>query len=202
MKKFAILIASAAFVVSGAALADDNGYPVKGGGDVQGQQMQQGIQLDIDIAGDEAPVTRDSTSSNIRYSGEYDLNNVPNVTAPGLTTTLTETCMGSTSAGAAASGWGVSFGTTWRDSACVRRLDARELASLGYKLGAKERMCDDDKNRAALLRAGTPCRNDIPELAPVEAAPRAIIAPPAEETPALGSNSDERDVWAFSSMGG
>jgi hypothetical protein len=102
------------------------------------------------------------TQNDIHYSGEYSVKAVPNVTAPGLTTTLTETCMGSTSAGAGWVGFGFSFGTTWRDSACVRRLDARQLAAIGYNLGAKELMCDSDAVREALKRAGKPCFVDLP----------------------------------------
>lgn len=99
----------------------------------------------------------------VDYSGSYELNNVPAVSAPSLATTLSETCMGSTSAGFANSGLGLSFGTTWRDGACVRRLDSRQIQSLGYVLAAKERMCDDEKNAAAFYRAGKTCYNDLPD---------------------------------------
>lgn len=88
---------------------------------------------------------------------------VPSVIAPALTTTLTETCMGSTSVGVGWSGAGISFGTTWRDSACVRRLDSRELKTIqvpGAHLASKELMCDSSKVRAAFLRAGFPCAED------------------------------------------
>jgi len=87
---------------------------------------------------------------------------VPGVIAPSLTTTLSETCMGSTSIGAAGAGFGLSFGSTWKDDACVRRLDARELRSFGaglapndailFHFAAKERMCADAENRAAFER--------------------------------------------------
>ena len=113
-----------------------------------------------DTRGIDGPIR---TENSVRYSGEYDVNTVPDVSAPGLTTTLTETCMGSTSAGGAVVGFGFSFGTTWRDSACVRRLDSRQLNSLGYQLGAKELMCDSDKIAAALMRAGQPCFRDLPD---------------------------------------
>ena len=85
---------------------------------------------------------------------------VPNVSAPGLATTLTETCMGSSSMGAAGAGFGVAFGTTWRDSACVRRLDARQLSAFGDTVTAREVMCDSDLVRAAAKRAGRPCVED------------------------------------------
>ena len=59
-----------------------------------------------------------------------EIKTVPQVYAPALTTTLTETCMGSSSGGASGMGWGVSLGTSWRDQECVRRLDAREIMQL------------------------------------------------------------------------
>jgi hypothetical protein len=87
---------------------------------------------------------------------------VPAVVAPSLTTTLSETCMGSTSMGIAGAGFGISFGSTWKDDACVRRLDSRELRSFGaglapndailFHFAAKERMCADPKIRAAFER--------------------------------------------------
>lgn len=80
--------------------------------------------------------------------------------APALTTTLTETCMGSTSAGAGFSGGSFSFGTTWRDSTCIRRLDAREIKSFGDIQAAKEIMCDSDLVREAFKRVGRPCAID------------------------------------------
>lgn len=87
---------------------------------------------------------------------------VPAVVAPSLTTTLSETCMGSTSMGVAGAGFGISFGSTWKDEACVRRLDSRELRSFGsglapndailFHFAAKERMCADPKIRQAFER--------------------------------------------------
>ncbi len=87
---------------------------------------------------------------------------VPAVVAPSLTTTLSETCMGSTSMGIAGAGFGISFGSTWKDDACIRRLDSRELRSFGsglapndailFHFAAKERMCADPKIRAAFER--------------------------------------------------
>lgn len=176
MKKIMVITAAALLTVSGFASADNR---VRDGG--YSQQKDGGSKAGA-AAGASSTLIQEA-SSGIHYSGEYKMKNVPAVSAPGLTTTLTETCMGSSSGGVAVAGFGATFGTTWRDSACVRRLDSRELLSIGYPLGAKERMCDDAKNRAALLRAGTPCRADIEELPPV-AAP--APAPVVEEAPALG----------------
>lgn len=78
---------------------------------------------------------------------------VPTAVAPALTTTLSETCMGSTSGGVSGSGFGLSFGSTWTDSECVRRLNARELRSMGFGIAGKELMCDNDEVRAAFERA-------------------------------------------------
>ena len=95
-------------------------------------------------------------------SGSKIPRQAPSVVAPALTTTLSETCMGSTSVGASAAGFGLSFGSTWRDEACIRRLDARELRSFGaglpardaymFHIAATERMCEDPKVRAAFER--------------------------------------------------
>lgn len=111
----------------------------------------------------DAGPSRSIAQESVEYSGSYTVKSAPPVNAPGLTTTLTETCMGSTSSGVSTIGFGMSFGTTWRDSACVRRLDARQISSLGYNLAAKELMCDSEQVAAAFKRAGKPCYNDLPE---------------------------------------
>lgn len=118
-----------------------------------------------------AQITQNTYGSNgVRYSGSYTVRNTPAAVAPALTTTLTETCMGSTSVGASGPGFGVSFGTTWRDTACVRRLDARQILALGHADAATELMCDSEAVRGAFRRVGRPCHAD--RGAPV-AAPRA-----------------------------
>jgi hypothetical protein len=68
--------------------------------------------------------------------------------------------MGSTSVGAGFSGGSFSFGTTWRDGACVRRLDARQMAAWGDVSTAREMMCDSELVREAAKRAGRPCVED------------------------------------------
>lgn len=80
--------------------------------------------------------------------------------APNLATTLTETCMGSTSVGAGWSGFGASFGTTWRDSSCTRRLDARQVSAFGDVATAREMMCESQTMRDAAKRVGRPCMLD------------------------------------------
>lgn len=80
--------------------------------------------------------------------------------APALTTTFSETCMGSTSAGAGFAGGAFSIGSTWEDEACIRRLDAREIKSMGDTQAAKEIMCASEEVRAAFKRVGRPCAID------------------------------------------
>ena len=68
--------------------------------------------------------------------------------------------MGSTSFGGAGAGFGFSFGTTYRDTACIRRLDARQVGAFGENAVAMEMMCDSDKVREAAIRAGRKCVAD------------------------------------------
>ncbi|MEM2159434.1 MAG: hypothetical protein QXN55_00580 [Candidatus Nitrosotenuis sp.] len=140
----------------------------------------------ISSSGASAGATGGASSSGVLLKQQYagtDLSNaVPSAMAPNLATTLTETCMGSTSFGASGSGFGFSFGTTWRDGACVRRLDARQLSAFGDLPTARELMCDSDKVREAARRAGRPCVADggQPWGVPVVAAPQEQVAPTPE----------------------
>lgn len=83
---------------------------------------------------------------------------VPQVYAPALTTTLSETCMGSSSGGASGLGWGVTLGSSWRDDECVRRLTARELAqTLGDQEAARGVLCGSPAVFEVYERLGRPC---------------------------------------------
>lgn len=84
--------------------------------------------------------------------------NVPAIAAPALTTTLTETCMGSTSGGVSVAGFGVTVGSTWKDEECVRRLHAREISALGEKDVAKEVLCGSPIVAEAYAAVGRPCK--------------------------------------------
>lgn len=120
-------------------------------------------------------------------------------TAPNLTTTLTETCMGSTSFGGGFSGGSFSFGTTWRDHACVRRLDAREIKSFGDVQAAKEIMCDSDLVREAFKRVGRPCAEDGGSYVAVSQAPAPVVGGgAAPQTPAATDSAvhDDQDSMA------
>jgi hypothetical protein len=97
-------------------------------------------------------------------SGTQTLKNVPNVYAPALTTTLTETCMGSSSGGFSIAGFGISGGGTWVDAECVNRLNARDVKALpvpGAALAAKEVLCANAVVRAAFRKTGNPCVDDV-----------------------------------------
>jgi len=146
MKTLKIMACAAVLaLMSGVVFATDNG------GDQNGVNSKSKSQSQTS-----GSVANDSHDS-VRGSDMGDM--VGAAIAPALTTTLTETCMGSTSIGAGWSGGGVSFGTTWRDSACVRRLDAREVKSIhpNFAVVAKEIMCASDHVYEAFKRAGIPC---------------------------------------------
>lgn len=93
-----------------------------------------------------------------RASGTTTVKNVPTVYAPALTTTLTETCMGSSTVGGAGAGFGLSIGSTWKDEECIRRLHAREIVAIGEKDVAKEIMCGSPIVAEAYAAVGRPCR--------------------------------------------
>lgn len=111
------------------------------------------------------PVTTNNTtdarnqSSSVNQGSDLS-RSVGMAVAPALTTTFSETCMGSTSAGAGFAGGAVSIGSTWEDEACIRRLDAREVKSMGDSETAKEIMCGSPEVRAAFKRVGRPCAID------------------------------------------
>lgn len=82
----------------------------------------------------------------------------PSIGSPGLTTTLSETCMGSVSAGITIMGGGAMGGKTYTDQECVIRLDAREVAqTLGDKEAARAIMCQKERVRLAYDQVGQPC---------------------------------------------
>lgn len=92
--------------------------------------------------------------------GTQVIKNVPSINGAALTTS-NDTCMGSTSAGGALAGGGITFGTTWRDADCKRLKNARELWNMGMKGAAMALMCNDDDNRAALESTGYVCPQNM-----------------------------------------
>ncbi|HUY62329.1 MAG TPA: hypothetical protein VMV50_00855 [Candidatus Paceibacterota bacterium] len=103
-----------------------------------------------------------STSSpvSINYPAQPNditVKSVPETVAPALTTTLTETCMGSSSGSISGVAVGFSLGSTWTDEHCVHRLDARQLAALGYKEAARALMCENSDVQVAFSYTSDPC---------------------------------------------
>lgn len=105
----------------------------------------------------EAGSSANNTKATVDYGGSYTVKNVPSPIAPSLTTTLSDTCMGSVSAGFSAVGFGVTGGTTMVDEACVRRLDSREFRAMGMNDVALALLCQSDANRKAVESTGRSC---------------------------------------------
>ncbi|WP_076591463.1 histidine kinase [Herminiimonas arsenitoxidans] len=106
-----------------------------------------------------------NTMATVDYGGSYTVKNVPSTIAPALTTTLSDTCMGSVSAGISAVGWGLSGGTTMVDEACVRRLDSREFRAMGLNDVALALLCQSPANRKAVEATGRTCPGTQPAQA-------------------------------------
>lgn len=107
-----------------------------------------------------------STGGSITQNSNTKLNEaIPNVYAPALAAAGYEVCLGSMSAGASASGFGFSVGSTLEDKSCQARLNAKTLATLGYAAAAREVMCQDPNVQLAMRNAGTPCASDTVAVA-------------------------------------
>ncbi|MFC7287581.1 histidine kinase [Herminiimonas glaciei] len=98
-----------------------------------------------------------NTQATVQYGGDYTVKNVPTSAPPALTTTLSDTCMGSVSLGVSAVGFGVTGGMTMVDEACVRRLDSREFRAMGMNDVALALLCQSDANRKAIEATGRTC---------------------------------------------
>jgi hypothetical protein len=107
-----------------------------------------------------------SSGSNLNL---YQTSNAPPVNlsnavgmayAPALTTTLTGTCMGSTSAGAGFAGGAFSIGSTWVDRGCTLRFNANSLVAIGDVAAARAVMCQDEDVRQAYALTGNFCPQD------------------------------------------
>lgn len=71
-----------------------------------------------------------------------------------------DTCMGSTSGGAAGPGFSFSVGSTWTDKNCLMLKNARELWNMGLKDAAFARLCMDPDNHEAIKLSGGVCPQD------------------------------------------
>ncbi|SAL22727.1 chemotaxis protein CheA [Caballeronia peredens] len=106
------------------------------------------------------------TRTTVDYNqSSYSVRTTPAIAAPALTTTLSDTCMGSASFGLSVTGFGATGGTTMVDQACVRRLDAREFRAMGLTDVALALLCQSDANRRAVEATGHLCPGTTTPLA-------------------------------------
>ncbi len=150
--------------------------------------------MDLALADDSTPT---NTISTINTTGTSTLITTPTVTSPPLTTTLTDTCMGSVSFGLSLTGFGAVGGTTMVDEACVRRLDAREFRSMGLNDVALALLCQSAANKKAVEAAGHQCPQlaapiaSIPSVPLVQNENQPIITPqtqPVSSMPTANAN--------------
>lgn len=97
------------------------------------------------------PSQTTSVSVQSGSGGGTDLSKmVPDVYAPGLTTSGDDMCVGSASGGLTLSGVGALFGMTTRDSHCRMIKGTKLLMQAGMTDAALRRMCMDDEMREAI----------------------------------------------------
>jgi hypothetical protein len=141
-----------------------------GAASAQNQASNAGNAQDITF---NSPATPTHTTTDVRSA--------PTVYAPPLTTTLTDTCMGSSSMSGSGMGWGLSIGSTWEDRNCNRRLYAREVASLtGDREAARAILCQDADVRKAFEDVGRPCPTPGAAQGPMSYVPPPPGPPPAQ----------------------
>jgi hypothetical protein len=148
-----------------------------------GSSSGNGSTADISARASDGPGTSPyDTRATVDYNqGSYSVRSTPSIGAPALTTTLSDTCMGSASFGLSITGFGATGGTTLVDQACVRRLDAREFRAMGLTDVALALLCQSDSNRRAVEATG--------HLCPGTTAPLAKTQPKAETS---GLTDDEK----------
>ncbi|WP_211441426.1 hypothetical protein [Collimonas humicola] len=148
--------------------------PTTSGTGTSGTGTSAGAGASSAAAGDPGS-SPNNTKTTVDYGGTYSIKTVPNIVAPSLTTTLSDTCMGSASFGLSFTGFGATGGTTMVDQACVRRLDSREFRAMGLNDVALALLCQSEANRKAVESTGRSC----PGMERA-AAPAAPAAPSAE----------------------
>ncbi|HEY4318755.1 MAG TPA: histidine kinase [Herbaspirillum sp.] len=98
-----------------------------------------------------------NAATTVRYDGSYTVKSAPPIAAPSLTSTFSDTCMGSSSFGLSFVGFGATGGTTMVDEACVRRLDSREFRAMGLNDVALALLCQSAANKKAVEATGRAC---------------------------------------------
>ena len=185
MNKFTVALAILATAMCGPALAGEgHGAAVSAEAESNSAAVSGSVSTAISEGGHAAAQSGAATSGNaqsITFNSPaipttQTLKTAPSVYAPALTTTLTETCMGSTSVGGSGIGFGISVGSTWNDGQCVRRLNAREMAqTLGDRDAARALMCQDDDVAAAYAAVGQSC-TEAPQVAVLGLPPAPVVA--------------------------
>jgi hypothetical protein len=99
----------------------------------------------------------DPGASTVSYDGSYTVRSAPPIAAPSLTSTFSDTCMGSASFGLSFVGFGATAGSTMVDDACVRRLDSREFRAMGLNDVALALLCQSPANKKAVEATGRAC---------------------------------------------
>ena len=199
MKMFWAGVALSAVLLGSPALAggSDGGHDSSSGAAISSSTSQSQSASGASSTSTSSPVVTTSASSGAATAGNSQtinnnqitpstqtLRTAPQVFAPALTTTLTETCMGSTSLGVSVIGWGATGGTTWNDGECVRRLNARELNSMGFRAEACYVLRMDRDVEAAFQKTGGGCMpQPVAEVAPPPPPPPPPVAAPPPPPP-------------------
>lgn len=121
------------------------------------------------------PTVTDSYST-VTNQGTSTIRTNPAIAAPALTTTLTDTCMGSFSLGMSFTGFGATGGSTMVDQACVRRLDSREFRAMGLNDVALALLCQSPANKKAVEATGRLCPGTQPPVAAASPATPAVAS--------------------------
>ncbi|SFI11139.1 hypothetical protein SAMN04515618_110115 [Collimonas sp. OK307] len=163
------------------------GSGTSGSGSGSGSGTTSGAGTGSSSAAGEPGSSANNTKATVDYGGTYTVKTVPNIVAPSLTTTLSDTCMGSASFGLSFTGFGATGGTTMVDQACVRRLDSREFRAMGLNDVALALLCQSEANRKAVESTGRSCPGM--ERAAAPGAPAAPVPPSAASTGVIGQNN-------------
>lgn len=164
-----LIVALAFFSLSvGAVGIGNDNPPGSGGAQIQGQAQGQGQaqfsnadsrsralsysaalnRSEQNVTVTPAPVTVTTNEARIpentrnEQAGTVNVRNVPNVFGGNVYPTAP--CMGSSTVGAAALGWGASVGTSWADHECGKRETARSFQNLGLTADAVAVLCSSE----------------------------------------------------------
>ena len=142
-------LCSSVYADSGLTMTPSLSLPTGSQAQQQGQITTTASDSNAGISGNIGNNTFNSTSNG---------SHIPpaSPTAPMLTTS-NDTCMGSTSGSVTTSVVGVSMGTTWTDTNCVRLKNAREMWNMGMRGAAVALLCMDELNNEALEATGYKC---------------------------------------------